>query len=95
MKCLEAYVTFVLAETTTPNYRSTILLESSISVQQTTMWSMVKTIISLDTVFNFLMMFSDPDRLWKSHAVSANNRTLLRKITDSSTYGWMAVDKHD
>ena len=100
MKCLEAYVTFVLAETTTRNYWSTVLLENSISVQQTTVWSMVITIISLDTVLKFLMMFSDPinriaSRLWKSHIMSANNRTLLRKITDSSAYSWMAVDKHD
>ena len=62
MKCLEAYVTFVLAETTTRNYLSTVLLESSISVQQTTVWSMVITIISLDTVLKFLVMFSDPDQ---------------------------------
>ena len=53
---------FVLAETTTRNYRLTVLLESSVSVQQTTVWYMVITIISLDTVLKFLMMFSDPDQ---------------------------------
>ena len=62
MKCLEAYVPFVLAETTTRNYRLTVLLEISISVQQRTVWYMVITIISLDTVLKFLMMFSDPDQ---------------------------------
>ena len=53
---------FVLAETTTRNYRLTVLFESSVSVQQTTVWYMVITIISLDTVLKFLMMFSDPDQ---------------------------------
>ena len=53
---------FVLAETTTRNYRLTVLFESSVSVQQTTVWYMVITVISLDTVLKFLMMFSDPDQ---------------------------------